>query len=78
MIGRVVNHVSRAKMRVENESCTLSRNGEDGVDHFNGGFVGFDNVNWNSYVMKKHVVNTLVIVIPLLTFYSVSFPRNRL
>ncbi|KAK9306201.1 hypothetical protein QLX08_003087 [Tetragonisca angustula] len=58
MIGRVVNHVSRAKMRVENESCTLSRNGEDGVDHFNGGFVGFDNVNWNSYAMKKHVVMT--------------------
>ena len=64
-------------MTVENKIYTLSRNSGDG--HFNGGFVGFDNVNWNSYIMKKHVVNTLVIVVSLFTFYIfVSFPRNRL
>ncbi|XP_060815882.1 galactose mutarotase-like [Bombus pascuorum] len=56
IIGRVVNRISCAKMRIENKIYCLSPNDENGLDHFNGGFVGFDNVNWNSYIMKKHVV----------------------
>ncbi|XP_012243369.2 aldose 1-epimerase-like [Bombus impatiens] len=56
IIGRVVNRISCAKMRIENKIYCLSPNDENGVDHFNGGFVGFDNVNWNSCIMKKHVV----------------------
>ncbi|XP_076763553.1 galactose mutarotase [Xylocopa sonorina] len=43
-------------MRVEDKTYSLSVNDKGGSNHFNGGFVGFDNVNWNSHILKKHVV----------------------
>ncbi|CAK9828340.1 Galactose mutarotase [Anthophora retusa] len=56
IIGRIVNRVSYAKVRIENEMYTLSVNDKDGVSHFNGGFFGFDNVNWDSYILNKRYV----------------------
>ncbi|OAD58621.1 Aldose 1-epimerase [Eufriesea mexicana] len=56
VIGRVVNRISSAKMRIENKNYSLSTNDRDGVSHFNGGFVAFDNVNWESYMSKDNVV----------------------
>ncbi|XP_034176043.1 galactose mutarotase isoform X1 [Osmia lignaria lignaria] len=56
IIGRVVNRISNGKMNVENKVYSLSINDKDCATHFNGGFEGFDNVNWNSYIMNKHVV----------------------
>ncbi|CAL7940377.1 unnamed protein product [Xylocopa violacea] len=56
VIGRVANRISGAQMRVENKTYSLSANDKGGFNHFNGGFVGFDNVNWNSHILKKHVV----------------------
>ncbi|XP_076223012.1 galactose mutarotase [Nomia melanderi] len=43
-------------MTVNNKVYRLSVNGEDGCSHVNGGFLGFDNVNWQSYILEKHVV----------------------
>ncbi|XP_017795549.1 PREDICTED: aldose 1-epimerase-like [Habropoda laboriosa] len=60
IIGRIVNRVSHAKMRIENEMYCLSVNDKDGVSHFNGGFVGFDNVNWDSCILNsRHVMSHL-------------------
>ncbi|XP_076393396.1 galactose mutarotase isoform X2 [Megachile rotundata] len=56
IIGRVVNRISNARAKIENRVHSLSINDRDCASHFNGGFLGFDNVNWNSYIMKKHVV----------------------
>ncbi|XP_076244003.1 galactose mutarotase [Calliopsis andreniformis] len=56
IIGRVVNRISHGKMRVEKKIHPLSINDKDGSSHFNGGFFGFDNVNWNSFILKKYVV----------------------
>ena len=68
-----MNRISCAKMRIENKIYCLSPNDENGVDHFNGGFVGFDNVNWNSCIMKKHVVNIFIIIVSVISFYSYLF-----
>ncbi|XP_076648159.1 galactose mutarotase [Halictus rubicundus] len=45
-------------MTLNNKECSLSVNCKDGCSHYNGGFLGFDNVNWQSYIMGKHVVMT--------------------
>ncbi|XP_053997930.1 galactose mutarotase-like [Hylaeus anthracinus] len=56
MIGRVVNRISNGRMRLSNRNYSLSINDKDGASHFNGGFFAFDNVNWQSHVLHKHVV----------------------
>ncbi|XP_017876261.1 aldose 1-epimerase-like [Ceratina calcarata] len=56
MIGRVANRISGGQIRLENKVYSLTLNDKTGVSHFNGGFVGFDNVNWDSHILKKHVV----------------------
>ncbi|XP_043495267.1 galactose mutarotase-like [Polistes fuscatus] len=56
ILGRLVNRVADAKMRIKKTIYSLSINDEYGKDHVNGGVVGFDNVNWNSYILNKQVV----------------------
>lgn len=46
------------KMKINNKDYSLTINDKNSTSHYNGGFVAFDNVNWNSYVFKKHVVMT--------------------
>ncbi|XP_076384706.1 galactose mutarotase [Megalopta genalis] len=45
-------------MTVDNKDYSLSVNYRDGCSHFHGGYCGFDNVNWQSYIRGKHVVMT--------------------
>ncbi|XP_076670743.1 galactose mutarotase [Andrena cerasifolii] len=48
IIGRVVNRISRG--------CGCGWNGQDDCSYMNGGIFGFDNVNWQSFVLNKQVV----------------------
>ncbi|XP_066589000.1 galactose mutarotase-like [Prorops nasuta] len=43
-------------MIVNSRVYKLSLNDKNGLHHWNGGFVAFDNVNWDSYVLDKQVV----------------------
>lgn len=45
------------KMKINNKNYSLTINDKTSMSHYNGGFFAFDNVNWNSYIFKKHVVN---------------------
>lgn len=73
----MVNRISNGTVNVENKVYSLSINDKDCATHFNGGFAGFDNVNWNSYVMKKHVVrkrlNTRISVPKVAYFFEILF-----
>lgn len=59
-IGRVANKISMGKMKINNKDYSLTINDKNSTSHYNGGFVAFDNVNWNSYVFKKHVVGKYI------------------
>ena len=54
-IGRVNNRVSDGFMYIDNKKYQLTRN-DNKINHINGGFCGFDNANWDSYVLGKEVV----------------------
>nr|KAF7420166.1 hypothetical protein H0235_010463 [Vespula pensylvanica] len=56
IIGRLVNRVANGKMRIQKTIYSLSINDKCERDHIHGGVVGFDNVNWNSYILNKQVV----------------------
>ncbi|XP_076168800.1 galactose mutarotase [Ptiloglossa arizonensis] len=43
-------------MEVDNKRYSLTINDRDDSSHFNGGLYAFDNVNWQSHVLDKHVV----------------------
>ncbi|XP_043799126.1 galactose mutarotase-like [Apis laboriosa] len=57
-IGRVANKISMGKVKIDNKDYSLTINDKYSMSHYNGGFIAFDNVNWNSYIFKKHVVMT--------------------
>ncbi|XP_031771370.1 aldose 1-epimerase-like [Apis florea] len=57
-IGRVAHKISMGKMKINNKNYSLTINDKTSMSHYNGGFFAFDNVNWNSYIFKKHVVMT--------------------
>ncbi|EFN77740.1 Aldose 1-epimerase [Harpegnathos saltator] len=56
IIGRVANRISDGLMSLNNVIYPLSINDETGKDHFNGGVVAFDNVNWQSQIVNNRVV----------------------
>lgn len=56
IIGRVANRISGGLMSLNNVIYPLSINDETGKDHFNGGIVAFDNVNWQSQIVNNRVV----------------------
>ena len=55
IIGRVVNRIADGIMYINNQKFELSKN-DNQLNHINGGFYGFDNVNWDSYILGNHVV----------------------
>ncbi|XP_019699819.1 aldose 1-epimerase [Harpegnathos saltator] len=58
IIGRVANRISDGLMSLNNVIYPLSINDETGKDHFNGGVVAFDNVNWQSQIVNNRVVGS--------------------
>lgn len=48
------------KVKIDNKDYSLTINDKNSTSHYNGGFVAFDNVNWNSYIFKKHVVGKYI------------------
>ncbi|CAH2036021.1 unnamed protein product, partial [Iphiclides podalirius] len=54
-IGRCANYVRGAAMSVRPAGRVYMLSANRGRDHFNGGFVGFDKVNWRSHVVGNKV-----------------------
>ncbi|XP_034945500.1 aldose 1-epimerase-like [Chelonus insularis] len=54
-IGRVTNRIFNGAVSIGDKQLSLSKNYEN-KHHLNGGFLAFDNVNWDSHVLDKQVV----------------------
>lgn len=55
IIGRVVNRISAGTFWDDKTKYQLSKNDNE-INHINGGLFGFDNANWESYILGNQVV----------------------
>lgn len=57
-IGRVANRVGHGTFVLDGKAIQVNKNFQD-KHQLHGGFIGFDKLNWNSYVIGKKVVFSL-------------------